>query len=252
MTASLALDLLYAADPVPMARRVGIDPEPWQRRVLRSKAPKLILCCARQTGKTSVTALLALHTAMFTPNALVLVASHRLEGSQELLGKCRSWARVFGAVTMSENATELKFANGSRLVALPATTNSVRGYSAAAVVIVDEAAWIENDEEVLGALLPSLAADGRLVVLSTPNGRRGRFAEWWHAEGEPGDSWERIKIDAEASAQWSPERIAEAESVLGPWRAASELRCEFTSTGASVFPEEDITRALRPGMEVIF
>jgi hypothetical protein len=83
----LASDLAAALDPVVLARQAGIDPDPWQREVLRSTAPRVLLNCSRQSGKSTISALLAVHTALYTPAALVLMLSPSLRQSAELFRK---------------------------------------------------------------------------------------------------------------------------------------------------------------------
>jgi hypothetical protein len=62
---ALAADLLATADPVHFARQAGIDPDPWQADVLRSGAQRMLLNCSRQSGKSTTTAVLGLHTATY-------------------------------------------------------------------------------------------------------------------------------------------------------------------------------------------
>ena len=59
----LATDLAMALDPVRISQQAGIDPDPWQARVLRSTSPRLLLNCSRQSGKSSTSAILAVWTA---------------------------------------------------------------------------------------------------------------------------------------------------------------------------------------------
>jgi len=59
----MTTDMLAALDPVRFAMRAGITPDAWQADVLRSPAKRLLLNCARQSGKSTTTALLALHQA---------------------------------------------------------------------------------------------------------------------------------------------------------------------------------------------
>src|SRR4051812_19028462 len=80
---SLAADLAIGLDPVQLATRAGFTLDPWQAQVLRSDAPHIALNCCRQAGKSTVSALAATHTALYTPGALVLLLSPSLRQSQE-------------------------------------------------------------------------------------------------------------------------------------------------------------------------
>ena len=52
---------------VKLMRNLGLEPDPWQIEVLQSKHPRLLLNCARQAGKSTVVALLALTQAIWEP-----------------------------------------------------------------------------------------------------------------------------------------------------------------------------------------
>ena len=80
-------DLIYALDPVEFSRAIGIDPDPWQSEVLRSENKRLLLNCCRQSGKSITTSTKALHTALYKPQSLTLIASPSLRQSQELFRK---------------------------------------------------------------------------------------------------------------------------------------------------------------------
>src|SRR5215831_6984797 len=80
-------------------------------------------------------------------------------------------------------------ANGSRAVVLPGDGRTIRGYSAPALVLMDEAAFIADD--VYDAAVPMLAAapDGRIILMSTPYTSAGFFYNIWHNA----DGWEHFE-----------------------------------------------------------
>src|SRR5262249_21133074 len=143
-------------------------------------AGRLLLLTCRQAGKSTATAALALHTALFQPGALVLLVSPSLRQSGELFRKVAGFyhalGRPLGAVEDSQ--TTLALAHGARVVSLPGTAATIRGYSAPRLVVVDEAAL--GPDGLFAALLPMLAVGGgRLLCLTTPAGMRGFFYEQW-------------------------------------------------------------------------
>ncbi len=79
----MAEDLIWALDAVEWARRL-YPLDPWQEDVLRASSGRVLLCCARQAGKSTVAALLALHTALYHPGSLILLLSPSLRQSSEL------------------------------------------------------------------------------------------------------------------------------------------------------------------------
>src|SRR6266508_5619671 len=90
----LLSDLKMALDPVRMAQAAGIVPDDWQARVLRSASPRLLLNCSRQSGKSTISALMALHAALYMPGSLVLLLAPSLRQSQELFRKVKDAARA--------------------------------------------------------------------------------------------------------------------------------------------------------------
>ncbi|HEV2460370.1 MAG TPA: hypothetical protein VGS80_18600 [Ktedonobacterales bacterium] len=71
----ISSDLVRALDPAVFCRAAGIAPDPWQTRLLRSTAPRILLNASRQSGKSTVTAALACHTALYLPGSLTLIVS---------------------------------------------------------------------------------------------------------------------------------------------------------------------------------
>src|SRR5262245_49085027 len=193
---AIAADLALALDPVRMAERVGIRPDPWQADLLRSGGRQLILNCARQSGKSTVSSLLALHEALYRPPALVLLLSPSLRQSQELFRKVKDAIGALGQeapALAEESALRLEWANGSRVVCLPGREQTIRGVSGVWWLVGDEASRVPD--ALYFAIRPMLAVSGgRIVLLSTPFGRRGFYFEVWENGGA---AWERVEITAE-------------------------------------------------------
>jgi hypothetical protein len=63
---------------VPIMRRLGLEPDPWQVEVLEAGHPRLLLNCCRQAGKSTVVALLGLVEALWVPASKVLLVSRSL------------------------------------------------------------------------------------------------------------------------------------------------------------------------------
>jgi hypothetical protein len=79
----LGLDLAHGLDAAFAEDRLDFRPDDWQARVLRSTWPWLPLNCCRQSGKSTTTAALALHTGLYDPGVILLV-SPSLRQSKEL------------------------------------------------------------------------------------------------------------------------------------------------------------------------
>jgi Terminase large subunit, T4likevirus-type, N-terminal len=243
---TLALEL----DPSRLMDVLGLDPDPWQRQVLRSTAERILMLCCRQSGKSTTAAALALHTALFRPGALVLLLSPTLRQSGELFRKVTTIDDALGrpVPAVQESATTLLLANGSRVVSLPGSHETVRGFSAATLVVIDEAAL--TDDALLTAIGPMLAVSrGRLVCLSTPMGRRGWFHAAWSG---PGEAWERTRITAEDCPRIGAGFLAEQRQLLGERWFRQEYMCSFEETIDQVFATEAVEGAFTSDRAPLF
>ncbi|HEY3713868.1 MAG TPA: terminase family protein, partial [Jatrophihabitantaceae bacterium] len=191
---SLAEDLRIAADPVVLARRLGVEPDPWQAGVLRSSEARICLLCSRQAGKSTVSAVAALHCALYEPGSLVLIAAPSQRQSVELFRTITRFYRVLGrpVAAEAENTMSLALENGSRIVTLPGDERTTRGYAAVRLLIIDEGARVPDD--FYSSVRPMLAVSGgRLIALSTPFGQRG----WFHAAATSERGWKVVRVPAD-------------------------------------------------------
>jgi hypothetical protein len=237
-------------DAVLFARRAGLELDPWQADLLRSDARQMILLCSRQSGKSTVTSVLALHEAIYNAPALVLLLSPSLRQSQELFAKIKASydALVDAPRATQETALQLRFDSGSRIVALPGKAPTVRGFSGAALLVIDEASWVTDD--LYQAVRPMIAVSGgRLALLSTPFGKRGFFHHEW-TEGGP--DWHRAKVTAYQCPRMSKEWLDAERERIGDWWFKQEYLCEFLETLDQVFAYDDIQRALDNNIQPLF
>jgi len=249
-TATIGDDLAMALDPVRFALAAGIVPDEWQARLLRSASKRTIINVARQMGKSSISAVLAVHTILYQPGALVLLVSPSLRQSGELFRKALTVYRDLGRPipAEAETALTLQLGNGSRLVSLPGSEGTVRGYSAARLIIEDEASRAPDD--LYRAIRPMLAvSDGRLILMSTPWGKRGHFFEEWTNGGE---SWERIEVPASQCSRISPAFLAAERRALGRWFYAQEWECQFSETTDQLFSHDVVMAAITPDVKPLF
>jgi hypothetical protein len=139
-------DLSYALDPVIFATDCGVIPDGWQAELLRNRPRRSLLLCSRQSGKTTVTGLTALWTAIFEAPALVVIVSPSQRQSAEMFRTImRFHANLEGAPSLdSESVLKAELANGSRILALPGSERTVRGLANVSLAIVDEAARVEG------------------------------------------------------------------------------------------------------------
>lgn len=235
---TLARDTRLRLDSVAFAGSVGIQPDPWQIDVLRSDARQMLLACARQTGKSTVSALLAAFEVTRLPDGLVLLISPSQRQSGELFRRTIDLVRRSGLEQIvSESAQRCDLSNGGRLIALPGASTTIRGLSAPRAAIVDEAGFA--DEELFTAIMPMLAtSNGRLVLASSPAGTQGFFAEQWR----DGENWQRWRIRADQCPRISPEFLERQRQMMTQQQFDAEYMALFVESQGAVFRADDLAR----------
>ena len=240
--ASMARELSYALDPVLWAvERLGFTPDPWQQRVMRSNARQTLLNCSRQSGKSTSTAVIAAHTAVYKPGSLVLLVSKAQRQSAELLAKVTGFLKVLNPPPEldSDNLLSLRLANTSRIISLPGDGDSIRGFSAPSLVVEDEAAFVSDS--LYAAIRPMLAvSQGRLILMSTPHGRRGHFYDAW---SNGSSSWVRESITAFDVPRITKEFLEQERADIGEWWFQQEYMCKFVDSDTQLLSSDSISRA---------
>lgn len=243
-------DLRLALDRVAFAQAVGVEsPDDWQGRLLRSEAGRVLLNCCRQSGKSTMAGILALHKALYAPGSLVLILAPSERQTKELFSKMSAFYRALGHAIPSDSSRKLgmDLANGSRIEALPGTEKTIRGFSGAALLLVDEASRVDDD--LYFAVRPMLAVSGgSLVMLSTPFGKRGVFFEEW----TNGTGWERYEVPASECPRISKEFLEEERGSLGPWWYAQEYECRFMENDDAAFAHATIEAAITAEVTPLF
>jgi hypothetical protein len=242
-------DLRLALDRVAFAEKLGILPDGWQEDFLRSSADRVLLNCSRQSGKSTMSAVIALHRALYHPGSLVLCLAPALRQSQELFGKIAGFYRDLGrpVAPQGERKLSLELENSSRIITLPGSEKTIRGFSGAALLLVDEASRV--DDGLYYAIRPMLAVSGgSLMLLSTPYGKRGIF----HQEWTEGRGWERYEVPAEKVPRISRAFLEEERQALPRRVYRQEYECSFEDTEDQVFSYEDVTAAISPEVAPLF
>jgi len=229
--------------------RAGLTPDPWQKALLMSSWDRALLNCARQSGKTTASAALALETALSGTDNLVLILAPARRQSKEFLRTCRGLYRDASPDVELDQQSELRvrFENESRIIALPGKEGTVRGYTAD-LVIADEAARVPDAAYV--ATRPMLAvSEGQFVGLSTPAGQRGWFYTAW---SDPTQDWERVEVTGKDCPRMSEEFLEQEHREMGEWEFQSEYMCRFQDTEDQLFRTADIEAALSADVGPLF
>jgi hypothetical protein len=233
----------YKLDPVLWANEVlGYHPDEWAQKIMMSPARYVIENVSRQAGKSTCAAAMAVHQAVFFDRSLVLVVSPTLRQSGELQRKCMAFYDLVDPQhkeLAEDTKLSIQLVNGSRIIALPGQEDNLRGYSAPALIIEDEASRVSDD--LYTAIRPMLATNqGRLILLSTPNGKVGHFHKIW-TEGGP--EWLKIKVTADEIPRISKEFLANERLNMTESQYLQEYYGEFMEAEGAVF-SSDLFRSL--------
>ena len=172
-------EVAYRVNPALWMQDVlGIPPHDWQKTfLLAPQGASIAVLTARQVGKTTAAAVGMAHSAVFMPGSLSVVACPSQNQSAEALRKVRQMVLMAGAKLATDNVFRLELANGSRVLALPGTQESIRGLTVDSWIVADEAARLDPD--IMAALHPmrTQRPDARFAVLSTAWSRTDPFSQ---------------------------------------------------------------------------
>jgi hypothetical protein len=244
-------DLRLALDRCAFARTLDIEPDQWQEDLLGSSSDRVLLNCSRQSGKSTMSAVIALHRALYYPGSLILCLAPALRQSQELFGKIAGFYRDLGrpVAPQGERKLSLELENGSRIITLPGSEKTIRGFSGVALLVVDEAARV--DDALYFAVRPMLAVSGgSLMMLTTPYGKRGVFYEEWTSGSSAGG--ERYEVLASECPRISEEFLEEERAALPSYVFRQEYECSFEETEDQVFTTDVIERAVTSEVTPLF
>jgi len=238
-------NLLARLDILSLCDQCNIAPDQWQQDLLTSGDRQIILNASRQAGKTLIACVLALDT-IFRANTLTLLVSRSLRQAQEMFLTLKGLYLLTPLVKCkSETTLNLCLENGSRILCLPSDPDTIRVYSSVDLIIIDESSRVSDS--VYLSVRPMLAVSGgRLLLLSTPNGKRGFFSDVWHT----GKNWKKYEITADQCPRITPEFLAEERESMSERFYLQEYMCQFSSTDDSLFSNELIENSLTDDIEI--
>lgn len=132
----------------------------------------------RQAGVSTVTSAWIskkLITASKSKPEKILIIANKLDTSVEMASKIRAfieqWPSWFGVDFSNEKNSQrhYKLTNGCEVKAVATSKDALRGYTPT-ILVFDEAAFIEADNDFWSACMASLSTGGKVIVISTPNG----------------------------------------------------------------------------------
>jgi phage FluMu gp28-like protein len=177
---------------------------------------------------------------------MICLLAEALRQSQELFAKIAGFYRDLGRPVspLGERKLSLELENGSRIVTLPGSERTIRGFSGVDLLLLDEAARVADD--LYFATRPMLAVSGgALMMLSTPFGKRGVFYQEWTS----GHSWGKYEVPVTQCPRISEEFLEEERRALGDWWFRQEYLCSFEETPDALFTHELIENMVTEDVE---
>jgi hypothetical protein len=203
-------DVGYQIDPVLWVHEIlGVEPTAWQQTFLRApRGSSILALTARQVGKTTTAAWAIAHTMLFIPGSLSVIACPAQRQSAEAVRRVREALIKAGTELESDNVYGLELQNGSRVLALPGSDDSIRGLTVDGWIVADEAARLSED--IIAALRPMRARrpQARLAMLSTAWSRTDPF---WNAWTSDDGTWIRLKATLDMDPTLFPAEYLEQE-----------------------------------------
>ncbi len=159
-------------------------------------------------------------------------------------------AAVFKELPRAEEWTKssMVLQNGSRIVSLPASEASIRGYSACSLLLFDEARFIP-DEVYLAARPMVASCNGTIVLISTSGTKQGFY---WRAYEDESDTWEKYLVPIADSGRLSPSFVEEERRTHPPRWFDREYNCVFTDAEDAVFEADSLRKLFDPNIEPLF
>ncbi|MEA2044123.1 MAG: terminase family protein, partial [Thermoproteota archaeon] len=133
-----------------------------------------IVTQSRQSGKTTTTTVFVLHYLLFSKDKTIAILANKGDTSQEILSRIQlafelipTWLKPN---VMEWNKRTIEFDNGCRVIARATSSSSIRGQSVS-LLIIDEAAFVENWEEFYKSTYPTIASgkETKVILISTIN-----------------------------------------------------------------------------------
>lgn len=196
-----------------------------------------IILKSRQLGISTLSAGYALWLMTFYGDKNILVIATKQEVAKNLVLKVKvmyenlpSWLKL---PATEDNKLSLRLNNGSQIKATSSSGDSGRS-EALSLLIIDEAAFISNVEEIWISAQQTLATGGGAIILSTPNGTGNFFHKTWVGAEEGRNRFNTIKLHWTVHPDRNQTWRDKQDELLGPKGAAQECDCDFISSGHTV------------------
>jgi hypothetical protein len=205
-----------------------------------------IILKARQLGISTIVAAYISWLLLFHRDKNVLVVATKLTTAANLVRKVKGiikhlpdWLRIANIDIDNKNSFELS--NGSQVKASSTSGDAGRS-EALSLLVIDEAAHIENLGDLWTGLYPTISTGGRCIALSTPNG----VGDWFHETYTKSEAGQNDFFPVKLFWDIHPDRDKEWFDIetknMSKRQIAQEYECNFNTSGETVIDGDDIQR----------
>ena len=203
-----------------------------------------IVLKSRQLGMSTLSAAYAVWMAIFQKDKNILIIATKLSVAQNFITKVKTMIRSLPKwlvlpQIVTNNKQLIEFNHGSSIKAVPTSEDAGRS-EALSLLIIDEAAFVRNFDELWMGLYPTISTGGRVIILSTPNGVGGQYHKLY-TDAEAGlNELKAINLPWDVHPERGQEWFNETTKNLSDRQIAQEYLCDFTSSGETFLSANDI------------
>ncbi len=205
-----------------------------------------VILKARQLGISTIAAAYIVWMMVFHRDKNILVMATKFKTASNLVKKVKAilknipeWLLIAGISV--DNRASFELSNGSQIQA--ASTSGDAGRSEAlSLLVIDEAAHIENLDELWAGLYPTISTGGRVIALSTPNGVGNWFHKVYTESLQGANDFHPVELMWDAHPDRDVTWFEKETRNMSRREIAQELECNFNTSGETVIHPDDIAR----------
>lgn len=197
-----------------------------------------IVLKGRQLGLSTVTAAYAVWMILFSPNTNILVVATKLLTAKTFIKKCKfilktlpPWM-ILGDITEDTvQSIEISTKKGNSVIkAIPTSPDAGRS-EALSLLIVDEAAFVKDFDELWKGLLPTISTGGRVILISSPNGTGNKFYDIYTKARLNDNEFNDIILPWHVHPDRDERWFEQEKRQMNKKELAQEHECDFVASG---------------------
>jgi len=215
----------------------------YQTKIMRmfKRHDRVCLLQPRQSGKTAITAVYALHTALFsTVRKSIYILSNKGDAAKDFLERIKT---IYTEIpdylkkgVLEWNKTNIQFEDKTAIYTSTTTDSAIRGRSVD-LLILDEFAFVPEHiaEEFFSGAQPTVASTkGQIIIISTPKGNTGQFYDIYSGAVKGENDYAHMKVEWNEVPGRNEKFKEKMIKEIGTQKWLSEYACEFLGSSSSL------------------